>query len=167
MEILKDASSTAIYGSRGANGVIMITTKKGSSDKTKIDFTANLGMSQIDHKYNLLDPVSYAEACNLVTPNTYSSDYIASLRAGGGTDWQNEIFRTAKSQDYQVSVSGGTQKSKYYFSGRYLDQTGVVINSNFKKYSFSTNIETELSKKITVGGKVMLSRSEGFNNGNQ
>jgi len=167
MEILKDASATAIYGSRGANGVIMVTTKKGNNEKTKIDFTANLGVSQIEHKYNLLDPVSYAEQCNLVTPNTYSSDYIASLHAGGGTNWQDAIFRTAKTQDYQVSVSGGTKKSKYYISGRYLDQTGVVINSDFKKYSFSTNIETELSEKFTISGNVMLSRSVGFNNQNQ
>ena len=164
IEILKDASATAIYGSMGANGVVLITTKRGRTEKLKVDFSSSLGMSQIAHKYDLMDPVTYAENCNIKTPNTYSEAYIDALRTGGGTDWQNEIFKTGQSQDYQLSISGGTQKLKYYISGRYLDQTGIVLNSDFKKYSIGTNIQGELSKRLTIDAKVMLNRSEGFNN---
>ncbi len=167
IEILKDASSTAIYGSRGANGVVMITTKQGKSEKAKIDFTANVGFSQRSYKYNTLSPLAYANQVNEVTPGAYSAAKIAELEAGGGTDWQDEMFRMAHSQDYQLSVSGTTPKSKYYFSGRYLDQTGIIINTDYKQFAFRTNVESKVNDKITLGASAFLSRGEGFNNQNQ
>ena len=164
IEILKDASATAIYGSRGANGVILITTKKGKTEKPKIDFIANFGISKRSYKYDLLDPVSYARMVNVVTPNAYSDTYIQELENGGGTDWQDEVFRQGKSQDYQLSFSGTTPRSSYYISGRYEDAKYIVINSNYKKYSFHTNLESHLTNKITLSAAAFLNRSEGFNN---
>ncbi len=164
MEILKDASATAIYGSRGANGVVIVTTKRGKTGKLKIDFITNLGASQIGHKYDLLDPVTYAQMCNLKVPNSYSDDYINALKTQGGTDWQNEIFQTGKSQDYQLTISGGNDNTKYYVSGRYLNQDGIVLNSNFKKYSITSNVQGNLGKKFTLDSRIILSRTEGFNN---
>jgi len=166
IEVLKDASSTAIYGSRGANGVIMVTTKKGNKEKVKLDFTANLGISRVGYKYNLMGPVAYANLANQANPNTFSAADIAKFQANGGTDWQNEVFRTGKSQDYQLSISGGGQSAKYYISGRVLDQTGIEINSKYKKYNFNANVETEIGKKLKINAGAILSRSEGFNNGN-
>lgn len=164
IEILKDASATAIYGSRGANGVVLITSKKGKTEKAKIDFITNLGISNRSYKYNLLDPVSYANQVNLVTPNAYSAAYIDQLRNGGGTDWQDAVFQTGRTQDYNLSVGGTTPKSSYYISGRYMDQTGIVINSDYKRYSFHSNIENKLSDKMTFSAAAFMNRSEGFNN---
>lgn len=163
MEILKDASATAIYGSRGANGVVLITTRKGQSEKPKIDLTMNYGIANRSYKYDLLDPVSYAEQVNLIVPTEKEYD-INAVRAQGGTDWQDEIFRTGQTKDVQLSVSGTTSRSTYYISGRYLDQTGIVINSKYKRYSIHSNLESKINDKITLGTGIFLNRNEGFNN---
>jgi TonB-dependent SusC/RagA subfamily outer membrane receptor len=110
IEILKDASATAIYGSRGANGVVLITTKKGLSEKTKIDFTTNFGIAQVANTYDLLDPVSYANQVNEVTPNTYPAAYIEGLKKGEGTEWQNEVFSTGKTKKNQLYFRVKKQK---------------------------------------------------------
>ena len=92
---------------------------------------------------------------------------VDGFKANGGTDWQDELFHTARSQDYQLSVSGTTPKSSYYFSGRYLDQTGIVLNTDYKQFAFRTNVESKVNDKITLGASVYLSRGQGFNNQNQ
>lgn len=164
VEILKDAAATAIYGSRGANGVVMITTKKGASEKAKVDFTVNYGIGTLAKKYNLLDPLPFAKQVNLLNPGTFSDSDLQKFANGFGTDWQDEIFQTGKIQDYQLSVSGSSAKSAYFISGRYLDQTGIVINSDYKKYSFHSNIDTKITDKISLSAGVFLNRSQGFNN---
>lgn len=166
IEVLKDASSTAIYGSRGANGVVMITTKKGSNEKPQITFNTNIGIANRAYKYDLLDPVSYAQMVNTARgASIYSDSQIQKLRNGGGTDWQNEIFRTGYTKDYQLSVSGSTPKSSYYFSGNYIDQSGIVNYSTLKKYSVRTNIVTKVNDKLTFDANIFLTRKEGYNNG--
>ena len=164
MEVLKDASATAIYGSRGANGVILITTKTGRTVDSKVDFTANFGISEVANKYNLLDPVSFAKQYNLVHPGGYSQEEINKFENGFGTDWQDEVFQMGNTQDYQVSISGSSPKTSYLISGRYLDQTGIVINTSFKRFSFHSNIETKLFNKITLSAAAFLNRTNGFNN---
>jgi TonB-dependent starch-binding outer membrane protein SusC len=164
IEILKDASATAIYGSRGANGVVMVTTKKGHTEKTKIDFVSNFGIGHRAYKYHYLDPVSYANEINTLSPGAYSDSYITGLRNGKGTDWQDAVFQTSTSQDYQLSLSGTSPKSSYYLSGRYLDQKGIVINSSYKRYSFHSNIESKLNSKMNLSLSAFLNRGVGFNN---
>ncbi len=166
IEVLKDASATAIYGSRGANGVVMITTKKGTGEKTTVTFTSNTGIANRTYKYDLLNPVAYAEMANAARGAAiYSTEQIEQLHNGGGTDWQDEIFRTGVTQNYQLGVSGSTPKSSYYFSGNYIDQTGIVKYSTFKKYAMRSNIESHITDKLTIGANIFLNRSQGYNNG--
>lgn len=160
MEILKDASATAIYGSRGANGVIMITTRQGKLSST---FNANLnvvyGTQEIDHMIELTSPQEWAELWN------ESMDYknfglgkydIDDLPAE--TNWQKAVYRTAPLQRYELSFSGGTEKLKYMLSGGFTTQDGVIINTDFKRYSLRTNIENIFSNWLTVGTNISATR---------
>lgn len=166
IEVLKDASATAIYGSRGANGVVLVTTKRGKGEKTNITFNSNIGISNRSHKYDLLGPVAYAEMVNKARGAAiYSPAQIDALKNGGGTDWQDQIFRTGYSQNYQIGVGGSTDKSNFYFSGNYIDQSGIVNYSTFKKYAVRSNIETHVTDKLTIGTNIFVNRSQGYNNG--
>jgi len=167
VEILKDASATAIYGSRGANGVILITTKQGKTEKPRINLTSNTGISNRAYKYDLLSPIAYAELTNQATPGTYSEDDLAKLRQGGGTDWQDEIFRSGLNQDYQANVGGRSARSSYFFSGRYINQTGILKNSEFRKFAVRMNVETKLTNRINLGVSAFVARGKGFNNQDQ
>ena len=155
VQILKDASATAIYGSRGANGVVIVTTKKGSKDGLKVNFTTRLSSSQVIKKMDLLDAGDYAQVANEhaiavgATPR-FTDAQIAEFRAKGGTDWQDEIFRTALGQEYMLSLNGGNEKTGYFISGNYLDQNGVIENSFYKRYTVRSNINSQLSKKFST-----------------
>ncbi|WP_165806522.1 SusC/RagA family TonB-linked outer membrane protein [Chitinophaga parva] len=155
IDVLKDASATAIFGSRGANGVIIVTTKKGGKGAVKVDFTSRLSSSTVIKKLDLLDAGDYAETANahataVGTTKPFTDAQIAQYRANGGTNWQNEIFRTAPAQEYQLSLSGGTDKSGYFISGDYLDQDGVIQNSFYKRYTLRSNINANLSKWVST-----------------
>jgi TonB-linked SusC/RagA family outer membrane protein len=163
VEILKDASSTAIYGSRGANGVIMITTKRGISGATKIQLTSNTGISNLAQKYDLLDAGSFAELTNVYKPNYFTAAQISDFKTKGGVDWQDEVFQTAVSQDYQVSLSGGTAATRYYVSGNYVNQTGIVTGADLSKYSIRSNISTELGKKFKLDLNLFASKQKSVN----
>ena len=165
IEVLKDASSTAVYGSRGANGVIMITTKKGKNEATKVQLTVNTGVSQLAKKYDLLDAGSFAELTNVYKPNYFSPTQIADYKAKGGIDWQDEVFQTGILQDYQLSLSGGSSSTKYYLSGNYIDQTGIVLGSKASKYLIRSNISTELGKKIKFDLNLFATRQTSENTG--
>lgn len=155
IEVLKDASSTAIYGSRGANGVILITTKKGSSSKTSISFTSRFASSTVIKKFDLLNAGDFATTVNErnaalgLTPS-FTSSQISDFYAKGGTDWQKEIFTTAPAQEYQLSVSGGGDKTSYLLSGNFLDEKGIIRNSGFKRYNFRSNINSTITDKLKV-----------------
>lgn len=142
MDVLKDASATAIFGSRGANGVIVITTKKGSSGAPKIEFNTSIGQSSLLRKIDVLDAAGYRAA--LKEYNLTSGDY------GGNVDAMDEILRTGFQQNYNFAVSGGNENGRYRLSAGYLDQQGIVKESGFKKLTanLSTNFKFTESKRL-------------------
>lgn len=155
IQVLKDAAATAIYGSRGSNGVILVTTRKGSKGGMKVNFTTRLSSSQVIKKMDLLNAEEFATTVNerataLGTAKPFTDEQIDGYRQNGGTDWQDEIFRTALGQEYMLSLSGGNDKSGYFISGNYLDQDGVINNSNYKRYTLRSNINSRLTNKIST-----------------
>lgn len=157
IEVLKDASATAIYGSQGANGVVLITTKKGKKGKPMVQFGSTYGTQNIRHKIDLMNAGDYARIVNMeratqdasgTPPPVFTDAQIASFDKKGGTDWQNEIFKSAPLQNQQLTVSGATDNMNYLVSGGYLDQQGILINSFYKRYSLRANIGADISKII-------------------
>ena len=151
VEVLKDASATAIYGSRGANGIIMITTKRGTTGKARIDFNSSYSMQNEINRLDLLNAAQFA-------------DYMSEARtnfvpAGADTDWQDQVFRTGGIQNYQLSLSGGNDFANYYISGSYFDQEGVIINSNFNRFSLTSNIDVKASERLKVGLNLFAQRN--------
>ncbi len=155
IQVLKDAAATAIYGNRGANGVILVTTKKGSKGSMKVNFTTRLSSSRVIKKMDLLNAAEFATTVNerataLGTAKPFTDEEVDGFRKNGGTDWQDEIFRTALGQEYMLSLSGGNDKSGYFISGNYLDQDGVINNSSYKRYTLRSNINSRLTNKIST-----------------
>lgn len=154
IDILKDASSTAIFGSRGANGVVIITTKKGTEGKPRIGFDAFYNFNKVAKKVDLLQGVEFMETVNAqnaalgLNPQFTDAQIAEVINSGGGTDWQDEVLRTGATQNYQLSYSGGNEKTRVYLSGNYADQKGIIINSYFKRYGLRANINSTVSKKI-------------------
>lgn len=172
IQILKDASATAIYGSRGANGVVIITTKRGRIGKPTISFDESSGLQELPKKLDMLTPRQYAEfnangrdnawvyaGGNASDPNSVRSPATMVKPAfrnpqslpEKGTDWQDVIFRKALVQNYQLSANGGSKDVKYYVSGNYFDQDGIIIGSDFKKFGLRTNIDARLSNRLKLG----------------
>lgn len=151
IEVLKDASATAIYGSRGANGVIMVTTKKGTIGKPKIDFNTSYSSQTEINRLDLLNADQFLDYTREVIP-----DYVDH---GAATDWQDQIFRNGGIQNYQLSVSGGSDKVNYYVSGSYFDQEGIIIGSDFKRYALTSNLNFKASDKISVGLNILARRT--------
>ncbi|NIG53857.1 TonB-dependent receptor [Chitinophaga sp. Cy-1792] len=170
MDILKDASSTAIYGSRGANGVIVITTKRGKAGKTSIDFMSQFSSAQVLKKLDLLNAADFATtananaAANGTTP-IYTDAQIANFKSNGGTNWQDQIFRTAPAQEYQLSISGGNDKTRFYTSGNFLNQQGIIINSSLKRYALRAAVTSQLYKKLQLHVNAYAVRNETMNTG--
>ena len=159
IEILKDASATAIYGSRGANGVVLITTRRGKSGVGSVNFETYYGVQEISHKVDVLDAEQFANLVNEAKLNANATPlYVNPKNLGKGTDWQDKLLRTAPMASYQLSFSGGDEKTKYALSGGYFDQEGIILNSDFKRYSFRTNLDREVSKNLTVGTSISFSR---------
>jgi TonB-linked SusC/RagA family outer membrane protein len=154
IEILKDASAAAIYGTRAANGVVLITTKKGKEGTTQVSYNTYWAHQTPSYKFDVLNATQYLQMINDISkdsgkPIPYTADQIAS--AGKGTDWQNELLRNATAKNHQFSVSGGTKQSKYYTSLGYLDQDGILISSGIKKYNVLVNLELNPSDKFKFG----------------
>lgn len=204
IEVLKDASATAIYGSRGANGVVLITTRRGAKGQTKVELSTNFGVQHITKKMPMLDPCTYATYINEQAENDrtymgstrynvpysgtwgyqYYSDGHAIFNTGkytgspedyvnpgwhydeygnstllGTADWQDEIFQTACSQDYNVSVSGGDSDGWFLFSGNYANQTGIIRNSGYERYGIRTNIGRHVTPWLEIGTSTTFTRS--------
>ncbi len=159
IEVLKDVSATAIYGSRGANGVIIVTTKKGTRDKASISYRYTAGVDQVSKKLNLLNASEFAAVNKKYWQNLegFSDEQIANL--GEGTDWQDAMLRTAFRQSHEFSVSGGNDKSRYAFSANYTDQEGIILNSGFERYNFHVSLERELLKGLTFNSNVTFGKS--------
>ena len=163
MEILKDASATAIYGSRGANGVVIITTKRGKAGATNVDFESYYGVQQVARRLPLLNAEEFAIIANEARegrglPPIFSQQEIANFR-NNSTDWQDEVFREAPIQNHQVTISGGDSKTRYAISGNYFNQQGVILNSGFERGSIRVNVDKTLNNKITVGNSLSISRA--------
>jgi len=143
MDILKDASSTAIYGSRGANGVIIVTTKKGKEGKAAVSYSGYTGFSSLPSKYDVLTASEYNAA--------RSSLGLPAADKGANTDWQDEIFRTAKTNSHSLSIGGGSKNSSYRASLNYLDQEGIIKKTGMEKYSGRVNMTTKtLNDKLAL-----------------
>ncbi|WP_439556447.1 TonB-dependent receptor [Dyadobacter sp.] len=171
VEILKDASSTAIYGSRGSNGVVIVTTKSGKSGKMRVDIDAYTGVQSVTKTLDMMNAREFAQYIiesrnnawvdaggKAEDPNSARSAIYQILPAlqnpdalGEGTNWQNEIFRQAPTHNVQLTLSGGNDKIKYMTSGGYFKQNGVVLNSDFQRYTFRVNLEAQASKRFKIG----------------
>ena len=155
MEILKDASATAIYGAQGANGVVLITTKRGKAGEAKISYEGMAAVSRQTTRLDLMNLREFAQYYNdLVATgelSTVDPIYATPSLLGVGTNWQNAIFRTALQHQHQLSVSGGNETVQYYISGNYMDQQGTLIGSEFDRFGFRSNIDAQVKKWIKVG----------------
>ena len=163
VQVLKDASSSAIYGSRAANGVVVITTKKGRIGKPTISFNSNIGLQQIANKMNVVNTSEFARIHNAAYDNagyprrTWSND----LSRGIDTDWQAEIFdETAFLQDYNLSISGGNDKSKVYFNLNNTKQEGTIEGTIFERLGVRINSEFDLTKRIKIGQNLSVSTTD-------
>lgn len=178
IQVLKDAAATAIYGSRGANGVVIITTKKGGyGEKATIAFNASAGISKLGKKIDLMDAYEHANYTKLARdlswinkdPANHSADdpldmrniddrypaymlpYIQGQPGLVNTDWQDEFYVVAPTQNYDLSVSGGTDKTRFFVSANYMDQKGIVPNSGVERFSGRVNLESNLTDKFKIG----------------
>lgn len=162
MTVLKDASSTAIYGSRGANGVVIITTKRGKAGRSVVNFESYYGVQEVRKFYPVLNAREYAQFVNDANTNEGRAPVYTPAQVdafGQGTDWQREIFRSAPIQNYQLSMSGGDEKTQYVLSGGYFKQDGIVTNSDFDRYSLRLNLDRKLTNKIKVGNSLTVNRT--------
>ena len=150
IEVLKDASATAIYGSRGANGVVMVTTKQGKEGKSRIELNTSYSSQEVINKLDLLDGPQYAAFMKEVLPNYVSP--------GQNTDWQDQIFKTGAIQNHQLSFSGGNQTLKYYVSGSVYDQQGIIVGTSFNRYSLTNNLSFKASEKLRIGLNLFAQR---------
>lgn len=159
MQILKDASSTAIYGSRGANGVVLITTKTGKANTRQITFDAQVTAGTVAKHYDTLNAYEFATLYNTYRANTFSSDQLSAFQRGGGTNWQDEIFQTGITQDYKVTFSGGSDKTQYIVSGNYVGQEGVVIENDNKRYQARANVTSQITDWLHMTADVNASHN--------
>jgi TonB-dependent starch-binding outer membrane protein SusC len=174
IDILKDASATAIYGARGANGVVVITTKKGQAGQNNITYENYYGIQQVGKKIDLLNAQQYAQLKN----DAITTTNAATAAAGGTTvvalpfslsqidslgnvhrNWQDAAFRTAPVQNHQLTIAGGDEKTHYAISGNYFKQSGIIINSDFTRYSGRINLDRKVKKNLKVGENLTLSQT--------
>ena len=151
ISILKDASSAAIYGSSGANGVVLITTKRGKNQKMRLSFNTSVSVSKAWKKMDMLNGSQFKDLATEMGATTDWNKYNAN------TNWQDEVFRNALTQNYQLSATGGTKKTSYYISGAAINQNGIVLNNNVKRATFKANIDHQLTKILKLGTSISFS----------
>ncbi|MGK9126076.1 TonB-dependent receptor [Olivibacter sp. SA151] len=152
MSILKDAASAAIYGAQGANGVVLITTKKGKEGKTRVDLNAYAGFSSVWRKLDVLNASQYRELMTALGRNTDWDRYTAN------TNWQDEVFQQGASQNYQLAFSGKSNKTTYYLSGGWTKQKGAVRSAEMDRYNFKVNLQQEVNNWLTLGTNLGYTR---------
>ena len=156
VEVLKDASSTAIYGARGANGVVIVTTKRGKSGSTIVSYDGYYGIQNRAKQLDVLNAAQFAQLEN----DVYNRNVFDNPEAEGeGTNWQDIIFREAPIQSHQLSVMGGSEKTQFALSGNYFNQEGIVINSDFKRYSLRLNLDHKISDRVKIGTSLLGSQN--------
>jgi len=189
IEVLKDASSAAIYGSRGANGVVIITTKQGKAGRTKIDVNYEFGVSKVLRTIDMMNASQWIDFETAARNNSYAtalksnpsltresnltkyyvpdefSDPEWLARIGNGTDWQDVLLRTAQTHNVQVSASGGNERTQFMVSGNFLDQQGVVDRTYYTRYSIRSNINHKFNDRFSLSAKLSMTRSKDYPNG--
>ncbi|WP_303310962.1 TonB-dependent receptor [Hymenobacter sp. BT730] len=164
IDVLKDGAAAAIYGLRASNGVVVITTKRGKAGKPQIGFSAYYGKQQLRKKLDVLNSQQFATLYNEMLVNNGEEPAFANPNNQEfNTDWQDEVYRSAAIQNYQLNVSGGSDKTRYYISGGYFKQDGIILNSGFDRYNFKLNLDQQAGERLKVGTNLNLSRT--FNNG--
>lgn len=154
IDVLKDASSTAIYGSRGANGVILITTKRGSKNGFSINYNAYYGRQKVTQKIALLNASEWGTLKNDALTDAGKAPFYTQAQLdqlGTGTDWQDAAFRAASIQNHSLSISSGNDKTRILLSGNYFKQDGVIINTGFNRYAGKLNLDHEVNSKFKIG----------------
>jgi TonB-linked SusC/RagA family outer membrane protein len=161
MEVLKDASATAIYGARGANGVVIITTKRGKAAAGRIDFDAYVGVQSVRHKIPMLNGQQYMEIANERARNLGSTSlpFANPESWTEDTDWQDVVLRKARVSNYSLGFSGGSEASRYAISGNWFDQQGIVTGSGFKRGSLRVNLDNNINSKLSLSTSITVSRT--------
>lgn len=162
MEILKDASATAIYGSRASNGVVLITTKQGQAGKTRITYEGYYGLQQLPKKLGVMNLREYAEYQNLraeVIGFGERAEFADISLLSEGTDWQGEIFQNASMHNHQLNISGGNDNVKYSLSAGYLQQEGIAIGSDFERFSARVNMDNKITKWLSTGLRASVAQT--------
>lgn len=181
MDVLKDASATAIYGARGANGVIMITTKRGKVGLPVIKYNGSYGIQNNIYEVPVMSPYEYLKLQSEVTPTDYKGAYLGPIidpdnptapptykytledyRNTEGIDWQSQLFRTAPMSNHSLSISGGTEKTRYSVSGQLFKQDGTIINSGFRRQQGKMTLDQTVSNKLKVGADITYTSSKTF-----
>lgn len=164
IDILKDASATAIYGVRAANGVVIITTKRGKAGKVNVNLDAYRGVQVLARKLDLLNAEQYATINNearIAGGKPIALDKLRDPAAlGQGTDWQDLLFRRAKIQNYSLSATGGSEKARYALSGTYFQQDGIVLGTNFERFTLRANGDVQINRFFKVGNSISLTHQE-------
>ncbi|MEL0652106.1 TonB-dependent receptor [Algibacter sp. TI.3.09] len=150
MEVLKDASATAIYGSRGSGGVVLVTTKKGRSGKLSIEINSNYSVQTTANRLDLLNASEFARYQQIINP--------AYVQGSEDTDWQDEIYTTGNTANHQFSFSGGSDNINFYASANYFNQDGIIVNSDFEKLTFLSNVDAQVTDKLKLGMNLFGSR---------
>ena len=161
INVLKDASATAIYGARGANGVVLITTKRGQEGDAQVNFSSYIGLQQIANTYDLLSASQFAQLANEALVNRGQEPAFENPQSlGEGTDWQDEVYNDSQPmQNYQLTASGGDEDTRFYVSGNYSDKDGIVRNTGFGRYAFRANYSQDISDRFRVGNSLTVSRA--------
>lgn len=170
IEILKDASATAIYGSQGANGVVMITTKRGEKGRTNLKFSANYGIQTLSDKLDVMTAEQFVKAARRASASDGSTltngAWINYDKQLNSVDWQDEMSQTALHQNYNLSVSGGSENTQAVMSVGYVNRDGIIINSNFKRLTARANIDHKIKDFIRTGVNLSYMHTEGYGGGN-
>ena len=171
INVLKDASASAIYGARAGNGVVIITTKRGKAGKPKLSFDAYYGFQKVVRELDLMNASEYAAFSNesrTAAEQPVHPKFANPSSLGEGTNWQDAIFETAATQNYQLSVSGGSENSQYFISGGYQSQDGIITGSKFTRYSLRINLDNQVTNWLKLGNSLTLTRTlnRSLTNGN-
>ncbi len=172
VQVLKDASATAIYGARGSNGVILIETKRGKSGPPKVNFSAYAGVSTVTNMFDVMNSEEYVNLIDKayeLDPERdmpfYYGDSVRNAHGNVDTDWQNEMFRPAWNQNYNLSVSGGGENSNYAISGNYYQEDGVIKKSQYERMNLRANSDFEIGERLKIGESLTVTQTRSDRNG--
>lgn len=162
VDVLKDASATAIYGARGSNGVILITTKKGSRGQQQVNFTSSFSFSEVENELDLMNAEQFVEIANERARNDGATEPFPDPSAvtDVNTDWMDEVFQSGFTQNYALSTSGGDENTRYVVSGNYMDEKGTIIGSDFTRGSFRLNLDQDVTERLQVTPSLYVSRTQ-------